>query len=684
MLLQISSDFVCCFVAFYCGFSKQYSNRKFFYANSLAYFSLGVSDVYYNFVFRIFKHDISHSIDFMIVGTMVVFQLSQAYGWRYFSIREKFKFFSCQNLPYILFCAVMVVILVYYSLTSNDHSVLTTWYQNAAIALDMFVWLYAIVCLSRARSLSIILLTLGTLLLISSSMTMRSLFMLDMQKVIPSQWIHVIWTIGVMIAALGFALCLKKKKFTFCPDNSIQVNSCTWFSISAIVVLIIGFTFLLLIDVSYNDSTDIRSMLWSFPIALVFTTITSVLLGNWFSKTVVLPINHFLRRIEVFNQGRQEEKKPIDVSSVHEFKLLGNFMDDSFTKLAQALDNEVKIAAQVVHDIRSPLAALEMIIKRLPEVEESKRILLRDALVHIRDIANNLEKTASSKDDNDALRATQIAVLVDHLLSEKQVSLQNEKINFEKSFHPEAYSFFISTVPSVMRRILTNVINNSCEAINEEGGLIKLSLNKVNEDIIIKVTDTGSGIPREKIESIFIRGFTTKSSGSGLGLYHAKENILNWNGNIGVNSIPSGGTEISIVLPCEMPPPYFIGHLSFSSDEMVVCVDDSISILNVWKERFSQLKSAPSLHYCKLQKNLEDLLSHDEGNVKTFLIDYEFSGENYTGFDLVKKIISTEKNYRIYLVTSRSNEKSIQQFCVDNDISLIPKSFILEIPINVD
>lgn len=681
--VQVGADIGCSILAFLCAQGKNNKFQSFFIINSVAFFILAFGDMYYDYTFRIMHDNIKNSLNLAVTLPIFVFQLSQAYNWFSLIRQQKTIILATSNLPYLLFTIIIIGVLVYYFLTGKDISPLTTWYQTANVSLDMLIWLFTIICLARTTSISILLLTLGCLMLISSDLTIRSLFMFDMDKVASVAWVHIIWTIGVLMMLLGFAFYLVEKKVVFCHPNSIQANCISWISTTSFIAFITGFLFLSFFKLN-TDSIDMHSILWNLPIALMFTMITSVLLGNWFSKIILTPVGYFLKRIDDFNQGKNITNKDDSSTNIYEFKILGEFIDTSFRKLSTQLDDEIKLSTQVAHDIRSPLLSLEVLIKRLPEVAEHYRILLRDALKNIRDIANNLEKDVSPYKNKEDRTITQVAVLLDYLLSERRVVLAYQSVKIKDNFQADAYNYFVDVIPSMMRRILSNIINNAYEAISSTNGIIEVKLACVDSNVCIIISDNGSGITKESLQSLFTRGFTTKKTGSGLGLYYAKEHLTAWNGEINVHSELDKGTIVTIKLPSKNPPNWFVSSLSFYSTDIIICVDDNSAIWSGWQEKFKAVDQSIDLRYCNSKESLQNEIEKTSSLSCCYLIDYEFSGKNYTGLNLINIILATNNSAnRIFLVTSRSNEEKIQKFCHEKNIRIIPKFFVSHIPLRI-
>jgi signal transduction histidine kinase len=98
-----------------------------------------------------------------------------------------------------------------------------------------------------------------------------------------------------------------------------------------------------------------------------------------------------------------------------------------------------------------------------------------------------------------------------------------------------------------VEQILINLIKNSAEALSEiKDGTIHLKAFKVVDGTVIQVEDNGIGIQHEIIEDIFIPFYTTKKSGSGIGLSLSRQIMQNHDGTISVNSEPDKGSEFTL------------------------------------------------------------------------------------------------------------------------------------------
>ncbi len=107
--------------------------------------------------------------------------------------------------------------------------------------------------------------------------------------------------------------------------------------------------------------------------------------------------------------------------------------------------------------------------------------------------------------------------------------------------------------PMRFRRVLDNLLRNSIEAM-PNGGSLTISAESIGEEAVIRISDTGEGIPEEASKSLFNPFSTTKPGGLGLGLAYCKRAVEPHGGRIEVESKVGEGTTFTITIPKEGPP----------------------------------------------------------------------------------------------------------------------------------
>lgn len=104
-----------------------------------------------------------------------------------------------------------------------------------------------------------------------------------------------------------------------------------------------------------------------------------------------------------------------------------------------------------------------------------------------------------------------------------------------------------------LNQVWMNLLTNAAQAIGAEAGEVKIETSLRDEMVIVRISDTGPGIPPEHLEKIFDPFFTTKSigEGTGLGLSISYGIIANHGGSITVESLPGKGTSFTTLIPLQ-------------------------------------------------------------------------------------------------------------------------------------
>ncbi|MGZ6455851.1 MAG: sensor histidine kinase [Bdellovibrio sp.] len=363
------------------------------------------------------------------------------------------------------------------------------------------------------------------------------------------------------------------------------------------------------------------------------------------------------------------------------------------------------IAKQVSHDIRSPLSALTMVAGTLKDIPEDKRILIRNATQRINDIANDLLRKGQKSEDIEhtlfrqnseykeeplSLTTYFVPAVIDVLVSEKRMQYR-EHVGLEIEVDlKNSFGAFAAINSKELKRVISNLINNSVEAFtNHEGRIIvgiRLSNSIGTEKVEIFVKDNGKGIPRHILAKLGQSGITAgkedTQSGSGLGIYHAKKTIESFGGQLKIESTEGQGTAITIILPLAEAPPWFANKLDLSDKKYLVSLDDDISIHQIWAGRLQSL-GITEVEHIKFQSGefFEQYVNSNILKLKhtLFLIDFELLNQGKTGLDVIEDL-GIEK-YSI-LVTSRYEETDIQTRSSRLKLPLLPKSLAGFVPVH--
>lgn len=369
---------------------------------------------------------------------------------------------------------------------------------------------------------------------------------------------------------------------------------------------------------------------------------------------------------------------------IEEYRQIANkFIEEHFEILSLQKEKayyEVRknIAEQVAHDIRSPLAAINTAVFDVKSISENKRIMIRNAAKRINDIANNLLSQSKSNlfdplagSENYSNSPELIFVVLDNIVAEKRYEYYQTNIIIKLHASDFSYNCFSNIHLSSFKRVLSNLINNSIDAINSNGSII-ITLSSTTSQIEIIIEDNGCGIPLDILPKVTEQGFSfNKKNGAGIGLAYAKQYIEQINGSIQIHSEENVGTKIAIGLIRSNAPTWFCETMHINDNSTIVVLDDDPSIHDAWIERFANNYQVKLLH----AYNLSDLLQH---KVPTslpilYLIDYELIGDVKTGLHIIEEL---KLNNKAILVTSCFEDVTVRMQCDNIGVKIIPKSYV--------
>ncbi len=226
----------------------------------------------------------------------------------------------------------------------------------------------------------------------------------------------------------------------------------------------------------------------------------------------------------------------------------------SMEKQVQQHDKMVamgELASGVAHEIRNPLNAISMVAQRYgkefkPAGNEDEYYKMTDVLLSETKRVNNIIQQFLRFARPPKLNKSEIQVgqLIKSISAIAETGCKSKGLDFEVKCGCEQA---INVDIDLMKQALINIIQNSIEATDK--GKISLNVNKVKENIAIEVSDTGQGIPDDKLDKIFNLYYTTKPNGTGMGLSIVQQIISQHNGKLKVESKVGSGTKFILEIP---------------------------------------------------------------------------------------------------------------------------------------
>jgi signal transduction histidine kinase len=233
----------------------------------------------------------------------------------------------------------------------------------------------------------------------------------------------------------------------------------------------------------------------------------------------------------------------------------------SYIRRADRLASLGTLTAGLAHEIRNPLVAIKTLTQLLPERiddEEFRNNFLQIASGEVDRISSLVtELLEFSRPSDPKLELEDINAILDGMILLVSTETKKKQIHMIKNYSTDLPPIQIDR--EQIKQVFLNILLNSIEATKENGKITVKTRSFMKPGgepyIQIEFTDTGSGIPEEYIEDIFNPFFTTKSTGSGLGLSISNQIIQEHRGYIDVESQVGKGSSFFINLPLNQEHP---------------------------------------------------------------------------------------------------------------------------------
>lgn len=320
----------------------------------------------------------------------------------------------------------------------------------------------------------------------------------------------------------------------------------------------------------YSGLREVRAIYFSGAALLILFL---VMLMVHIMRRSLRPVNALLNKLEELSKG---DHRRIDASLYPGDRNIehANLLVDKLVEYEERARKEArmaalgKLAAQVAHDVRSPLAALTTALNDiLGSLPREKRELAGGALARISTIAGELiENYRKPGSAARAASSQELGGLLTSLVAEKRAQFAAAGAAIELSAWKRTRAI---VEPVEFGRMVSNLLNNAVEALEgKPDGKVQVELSSAGGRVRLSIKDNGKGIPPEFLPKLGARDATHgKAEGTGLGLYHARAAAERWGGSLKIESRP-GLTCVTVDLPaCAAPAgkPVFL----LDNDELV-------------------------------------------------------------------------------------------------------------------
>ncbi|ANA82721.1 PAS domain-containing protein [Paenibacillus glucanolyticus] len=223
-------------------------------------------------------------------------------------------------------------------------------------------------------------------------------------------------------------------------------------------------------------------------------------------------------------------------------------MEEDRVMQSEKLTTAGQLAAGIAHEIRNPLTSINGFVKLLRSSESSNELyfeIIESELKRIELIVNEL-LVLSKPQGVHASGPIEVLPILEQIITLMKV--QAALKNIEIIPHYPDVPISVQGEVNQLKQVFINLLKNAMEAMNQ-GGTITVDILLSGHNVQIVVQDEGIGMTPEQIQSLGQPFFTTKDTGTGLGLMITKNIIHNHGGTMNVESVPDHGTTFTIQLP---------------------------------------------------------------------------------------------------------------------------------------
>lgn len=285
----------------------------------------------------------------------------------------------------------------------------------------------------------------------------------------------------------------------------------------------------------------------------------ALILALGLAYTLLRPVHALTYAAQKLAEGDLSQR--VDVHGTDEMATLGHTFNQMADSLQQAEEARRAMTADIAHELRTPLAVQRA---NLEALQDGVYPLTADNLAPV--IEQNYLLTHLVED----LRTLALADAGQIVLERTPTDLASLVGRVVERFLPQAFTQQVKLVlqpppthlPEVMldpirlEQILTNLLSNAIR-YTPAGGQVELTLASISNSVLVRVHDSGPGIPPESLPYIFGRFYRVDKArnrsegGSGLGLAIARQLARAHGGDLTVANHPMGGAEFTLSLPVE-------------------------------------------------------------------------------------------------------------------------------------
>lgn len=305
-------------------------------------------------------------------------------------------------------------------------------------------------------------------------------------------------------------------------------------------------------DEAYDVKTDFGRKGWLITIAV---TIVSAAIAYFVSGQALKPLRKLSQQAEKIDQDSISDIR-LNEDTVKEFRQLSVSVNLMLDRLSESFATQRQFSGNAAHELRTPLAImqtkLELFAAEHKNMEDDTAELVRSQEEQLDRLSRLVHTLLEMSNLSSAPRSERIelAPLVEEIITDLTPLASQNDITMEQ----DCDNVVITGSDALIYRLVFNLIENAVK-YNRRGGSVSVSVHKENSAVVVRVSDTGCGIPEEYRESIFQPFFRVDKSrsrqmgGVGLGLALVHEIAVLHGGSVRAEPGNKSGTVFIVTLP---------------------------------------------------------------------------------------------------------------------------------------
>lgn len=310
-------------------------------------------------------------------------------------------------------------------------------------------------------------------------------------------------------------------------------------------------------DEVYDVKADFGRRGWLITIAV---TIISAAIAYFVSGQALKPLRQLSRQAEKIDQDSISDIR-LNEDTVKEFRQLSVSVNLMLDRLSESFATQRQFSGNAAHELRTPLAImqtkLELFAAEHKNLESDTAELVRSQAEQLDRLSKLVHTLLEMSNLSSAPRSERIelAPLVEEIITDLTPLASQNDITMEQ----DCDNVVITGSDALIYRLVFNLIENAVK-YNRRGGSVSVSVHKENNVVVVRVSDTGCGIPEEYRESIFQPFFRVDKSrsrqmgGVGLGLALVHEIAVLHGGSVRAEPGNKVGTVFIVTLPAGNDP----------------------------------------------------------------------------------------------------------------------------------